>query len=69
MITSDSLVEDVLTEYPALTKVFIQFGLPCLVCGEAHWGTLRDLVQGHAIDIDKLIMTLNDRKDKIHEKI
>ena len=34
-ITKDTLVEDVLRGYPSLSKVFIELGLPCLVCGEA----------------------------------
>ncbi len=61
-ITSKTLIEDILNRYPTLTKVFVEFGLPCLVCGEAFWGTVADLVQGHNIDIDKLLKTLNDKK-------
>ncbi len=68
-ITQETLIEDILQQYPALTKVFIQFGLPCLVCGEAFWGTVADIVQGHAVDMDKLIKTLNDKKAQAHEKV
>ncbi len=68
-ITSETLIEDILQQYPALTKVFIEFGLPCLVCGEAFWGMVADLVQGHDVDMDILVKTLNDKKAKAHEKI
>jgi len=68
-ITSDTRVEDVLAEYPALTKVFIKFGLPCLVCGEAYWGTVADLARGHDIDVNALIMALNAKNEKAYEKI
>jgi hybrid cluster-associated redox disulfide protein len=68
-ITSDTRVEDVLAEYPALTKVFIEFGLPCLVCGEACWGTVADLAHGRDIDVKALLKTLNEKKQKTYEKI
>jgi hybrid cluster-associated redox disulfide protein len=68
-ITSDTRVEDVLAEYPVLTKVFIEFGLPCLVCGEAYWGTVADLAHGHDIDVKALLKTLNEKKQKTYEKI
>lgn len=68
-ITSDTRVEDILTQQPALTKVFVEFGLPCLVCGEAYWGTIADLARGHDIDMDALLMALNDKKEKGHEEI
>ncbi|UCC12260.1 MAG: DUF1858 domain-containing protein [candidate division WOR-3 bacterium] len=68
-ITSETPIEDILKQDPALTKVFIEFGLPCLVCGEAFWGTVADLIQGHTIDINKILKTLNDKKPKTNEKI
>ena len=68
-ITPETVVEDILSEYPALAKVFINFGLPCLVCGEAFWGTVADLVHGRDVDLDKLLKTLNEKKQNAHEKI
>ena len=68
-ITAETVIEDILAEYPALSKVFINFGLPCLVCGEAFWGTVADLVRGRDVDLDKLLKTLNEKKQNAHEKI
>ena len=68
-ITRQTSVEDVLKDYPALTHVFIEHGLPCLVCGEAFWGTIEELSRQHHIDTRCLINKLNQKKREIDEKI
>jgi hydroxylamine reductase len=68
-ISKDMHVEDVLTEYPELTKVFISCGLPCLVCGQSYWGTIADLAEKHHVNVDTLIDKLNEELRKVHEKL
>lgn len=68
-ISKDMHVEDVLTEYPGLTKIFIDFGLPCLVCGQSYWGTIADLAEKHHVHVDVLVDKLNEELGKIHEKL
>jgi hybrid cluster-associated redox disulfide protein len=68
-IDKESNVEDLLTAYPALTRVFIAHGLPCLVCGSPFWGTIAELAQKHTVDLGKLLKELNEKKRKIDEKI
>ncbi len=60
-ITGKTSVEDLLSVYPQLSKVFVEFGLPCFVCGEAFWGTIEELAQRYNVDIDKLIKALKQR--------
>ena len=68
-ITKDTLVEDVLRDYPSLSKVFIELGLPCLVCGEAFWGTIDELVRQNNVDANKIVKELNETKQRIDEKL
>ncbi|MDH4210145.1 MAG: DUF1858 domain-containing protein [candidate division WOR-3 bacterium] len=63
-INADTHVEQILMKYPALSRIFIDFGLPCLVCGEPFWGTIAELGSNHSISIDKL----NEVKAEIDEK-
>jgi hybrid cluster-associated redox disulfide protein len=68
-ITKDTPVEEVLSAYPALSKIFIKFGLPCFVCGEPYWGTIEDIAEKHDISIDELLNKLHDKKKEIDEKL
>lgn len=68
-ITKESNVEDLLTSYPSLTRVFIAHGLPCLVCGNPFWGTISELAQKHSVDLAKLLKELNEKRLEIDEKI
>ena len=68
-ITENTLIEDVLNGHPALTRVFIEFGLPCLVCGEPFWGTVEELAREHKVDVSALLKGLNSAKKEMDEKI
>ena len=68
-INQESNVEDLLSAYPALVRIFIAHGLPCLVCGSPFWGTIAELSQKHTIDLEKLLKELNEEKRQIDEKI
>jgi hybrid cluster-associated redox disulfide protein len=68
-ITKDTSVDDVLKGYPTLTRVFIQFGLPCQVCGQAFWGTIEELAQQNNVNPENLVKKLNEKRHEIDEKI
>jgi hybrid cluster-associated redox disulfide protein len=61
-ITKDTKIEELLNDDPALSKIFIELGLPCLVCGEAFWGTIEELAHQNNVAVDKVIRELNKRK-------
>ncbi|MBD3403748.1 hypothetical protein GF420_12690 [candidate division GN15 bacterium] len=43
VIDADRPVDQLVDEHPDLVKFLIDHDLPCVVCGEPFWGTLRDL--------------------------
>lgn len=63
MITKDSNVEDVIARYPDAVKIFLRYGLPCLVCGEPFWGTIAELAERYSVDLDSLISELRNIED------
>ncbi|KPK64785.1 hypothetical protein AMJ83_00960 [candidate division WOR_3 bacterium SM23_42] len=68
-ITKEMHIEQILTKYPSLSKTFIEFGLPCLVCGEPFWGTVDELGQQHGINTEKLVEKLNQKRQEIDDKL
>ncbi len=42
-ITQSTRVEDLVEEYPKAIGMFIEHGLPCVVCGQPFWGTIQEL--------------------------
>ena len=44
-ITPDITIEELIDHYPASTAFLIARGLPCIVCGEPVWGTLKQLAR------------------------
>ena len=68
-VTEKTSVEELLSVYPQLSRVFIKSGLPCFVCGEAFWGTIEELAQRHNVNVNELIKQLNEEKQKIDGKL
>ena len=68
-IAKDMPISDVLDKYPNLVTVFINHGLPCLVCGQPFWGTIEELAQKHNADVNELVNKLNEQRRKIDEKL
>ncbi|UCG29161.1 MAG: DUF1858 domain-containing protein [candidate division WOR-3 bacterium] len=67
-ITADTHIDQILSRYPTLSRVFIEYGLPCLVCGEPFWGTVEQLGKQYDMNVCKLIEKLNEEKGKSDEK-
>lgn len=67
-INEDTKIEDLLKQYPSLVRVFIAQGLPCLVCGNPFWGTIRELSDKHDVNLEELIKKLNEERLAIDEK-
>lgn len=42
-ITPNISIDDLIDHYPATTAFLIGRGLPCIVCGEPVWGSLKQL--------------------------
>jgi hypothetical protein len=44
-ITQNSLIEDLVADFPVVIPILVRYGVVCLECGEPVWGTL-----GEALD-------------------
>lgn len=60
MISKETRIEEILNNSPEKVKVFVQMGVPCLVCGESFWGTVEELCKRYNVDVDLLLKKLND---------
>lgn len=69
MVTSDSIVEDIVREYPEMVGSLARFGLVCISCGEPVWGTLGELAERKRIgNLNNIIQQINKKitnKNKI----
>lgn len=41
-LTEESTIEELVTRFPQTVNVFIKHGIPCIVCGEPLWGTIKE---------------------------
>jgi len=67
-ISEETRIEQLLSEYPLMSKTFIEYGLPCLICGEPFWGTIKELGDQHAVSIADLLKRLNNELKKNYGK-
>lgn len=64
-ITPDTLVEDVLTRWPATARVFVKWGIKAMVCGEPAWGSIRELAERSGVtDLDGLCRDLSEAAER-----
>ena len=67
-ITEQTYIEELLAENPGFSQIFIQYRLPCLVCGEPFWGTIKELAKQHGVDVKDLVKKLNEKRQEINVK-
>lgn len=61
-LTGDESVEEIVDQFPDTVTWLSQRGVVCIICGEAFWGSLRELSEGKGIvgsDFDTLVADLN----------
>lgn len=49
-ITADTMIEDLVRDYPFLVRPLSERNLVCIACGEPLWGTLGELAQSKGIE-------------------
>ncbi len=60
-ITGNMTIEDVVRKYPQTVKVFMDFGIQAIVCGDPLWGTIEEEAERAGVkEIDKLLEALNN---------
>lgn len=57
-ISETSIIEDVLTGFPATLAVFVRRGMHCPVCGVARFDTIRDAAREYQQDLAGLLAEL-----------
>ena len=61
MISADDTIENVLARFPQTLRIFQDFGIPAIACGEPIWGTIAENAkQFNVSDIEDLILALNE---------
>lgn len=60
-ITADIQVEELVDQYPTAGPFLADRGIVCIKCGEAYWGTLRELaaLKGKEGQIEQIVQELN----------
>jgi hybrid cluster-associated redox disulfide protein len=59
-ISSGTTVEELLERYPGTIKIFMDFGIPCFVCGEPLWGTIEETAVNYGVDLSLLLERLSE---------
>lgn len=53
-ISPEITIEDLVNNYPGVSTILINKGLPCIICGEPVWGTLRELAMDKHYSEDQI---------------
>lgn len=59
-ITRDSIIADVLREYPECICVFDRHDMPCRTCMGASTGTIAEGAMMHDVDADRIVTELRE---------
>lgn len=59
-ITKDSIIGDVLDQYPETAETFFSIGMHCLGCPASRGETIAEACMVHGADVDSLIAKLNE---------
>lgn len=62
VITSGTMVADLIAAYPFAVSFLSERNLHCIICGEPVWGTIEELARDKHLDpqqIEELIEDLN----------
>lgn len=58
-ITKDSIIGDVLDNYPDTAPLFFEMGMHCLGCPASRGETIEEACQVHSANADALVAKLN----------
>ena len=63
VVTAETLVEDLVDQYPKVAGWLSKRGLRCVVCGEPFWGSMGELAREDGLDearLEELLEDLNE---------
>jgi hybrid cluster-associated redox disulfide protein len=68
MIDSDSIVADIMRDFPALICVFMDFRMHCVGCPIARFHTVNDSCREHGVEAEEFLAALR-RQTGFHANI
>lgn len=60
MVTKDTIIADVLDNYPDTAQFFLNIGMHCLGCPSARGETIEQACRVHGENVDALVKQIND---------
>jgi hybrid cluster-associated redox disulfide protein len=63
MIDIDSIVDDIMREFPETIRVFLAFRMHCVGCPIASFHSVDDSCREHGIDADRFLTALRRQID------
>lgn len=60
MITKESIIGDVLDQFPQTAPLFLSMGMHCLGCPASRGESIEEACMVHGADADALVKALND---------
>ena len=58
-VTKDSIIGDVLDQYPATVPLFLQIGMHCIGCPASRGESIEEACMVHGADADALVEAIN----------
>ena len=59
MITKDTIIAEVLDQYPDTAELFLEIGMHCLHCPSARGESIEQACMVHGVNADELIAKIN----------
>ncbi len=59
-VTKDTIIGDIMDNYPEVAPLFFEIGMHCLGCPASRSETIAEACDVHGADCDALIAKLND---------
>lgn len=60
MITKESIIGDVLDQFPQTAPLFLSMGMHCLGCPASRGESIEEACMVHGADVDALVKALNE---------
>jgi hybrid cluster-associated redox disulfide protein len=60
VISKETLIEDLVREYPETIKVFTKHKMPCIICGEPLWGSVEENAIRYNVNLEELLKDLEE---------
>ncbi len=67
-VTRNTRVDELIDRYPDVIKIFLDFGLSGIACGDAFWGTIEDLARYKNLPEEKLQKLIDEINKMISKK-